>query len=81
MLLLKHLNLSFNKIDQEFIFEEKFGLISQSLEKLYLVGALSNLSVTMKILSLLPKTIYDLDLSHSEGISFAVVKYLNSNYT
>jgi len=31
----------------------------------------------MKILSILPTTIIDLDLSHNQGVSFAVVKYLN----
>lgn len=81
LLALKHLNLSFNSIDQDYIFRENFGLVTSSLEKLYLVKSLSSLGTTLEILALLPKTIYELDLSMNEGVTFKVVGFLNKHFT
>jgi hypothetical protein len=40
------------------------------LEKLYLVKSLTVLGPTLEILALLPKTIFELDLSMNEGVKF-----------
>ena len=43
--------------------------------------SLSSSKLTLEILALLPTTIFELDLSLNEGVTFSVVAFLNKNFT
>lgn len=73
--------MSYNNIIESFLFEREYGLITDSLETLYLVHALPTEKTILKILGHLPKTIYELDLSQNGGVKFSIVKYLNEHFT
>jgi hypothetical protein len=60
---LKTLNLSHNSMIDDNLLNQTFGLITDSLETLYLVNTSLSDKTVLKILEHLPKTLYELDLS------------------